>query len=513
MRTVRGLHVCLVVTVLVIAVQHGVAQSAAPLPVGLDIMAELARPKAFRALRASSAKKVLTENGDSVPVEPGQTVVLGALTGPGAITHLWIFGHPLEPLQSNALVLRIYWDGAEDPSVEAPLGDFFGVGQGMSRDVDSAVVSVTGFGHSRNCFWNMPFQESARVTVTNESKDRRIGGLWYLLNWRQYEEPLPADTPYFHARYRQAFPTQPGENYVICDTVGSGHFAGTVLSVLHTDLGWFGEGDERFYVDGEAYPSLSGTGTEEYVGDAWGLREFMRPMFGVPMFEGYHPGDRASMYRWHLTDPIPFKQSLRMEIEHFGALRAPDLRWVKGFNERADWFSSVAFWYQYPPRTFEKRIPPFEERLPRYTVIPRDALTIRMTPEVPFWEEMYIPGVDGATIEYEFEVEEAGRYQVNAVMGHFFTGGTYQPAVDGENVGRPRDYSFRGEDMAWEGFDLHDLAAGKHTLRFTSVGTGREQRTLDPPHRALRLDWIVLLRLEDLEGYRSVHNRLLGGEE
>ena len=219
-------------------------------PGGLDVMAELVQPKTFKALRESSAKKDLTKNGDSVTVNPGETIVLGELQGPGAISHFWVFGHPMYPFLSNALVVRMYWDGAADPSVEAPLGDFFGVGQGMTRDVDSLAVSVSAFGHSRNCFWNMPFHKSARVTITNESTEHRVG-LWYLLNWRQYEAPLPQDTPYFHARYRQAFPTQPGENYLLCETTGSGHYVGTVLSVLHTDLGWFGEGDERFYVDGE----------------------------------------------------------------------------------------------------------------------------------------------------------------------------------------------------------------------------------------------------------------------
>ena len=483
------------------------------IPGGLDAMADLAQPKNYKALRESSAKKNLAENGDSKSVDPGQTLVLGELEGPGAITHFWIFAHPMEPFLSNALVLRIYWDGAEQPSVEAPLGDFFGVGQGMNRNVDSQVVSVSAYGHSRNCYWNMPFNKSAKVTITNESKEYRANGMWYILNWRQHENPLPENTPYFHARYRQEFPTQSGTNYVICDTKGKGHYVGTVLSMMHTDLGWFGEGDERFYVDGEDYPSLSGTGTEEYFGYAWGLREFMRPFSGVPMFEGYHPGDRASMYRWHLLDPVPFKKSLRLEIEHFGALRAPDLRWVKGFNERTDWFSSVAFWYQHPVRTFEERIPPFEARLPKYTVIPRDKFVVRTTPEdMKYWGDMYVPGEDGAVIEFDFEIEETGRYQVNAVMGYFFTGGLYQASVDGKDVGRPRDYSFRGEDTAWDSFDLHDFEPGTHTLCFTSLDTGMEQRSQNPQHRALRVDAIILLRLQDMEGYQAVHKRVLEKE-
>ena len=112
--------------------------------------------------------------------------------------------------------------------------------------------------------------------------------------------------------------------------------------------------------------------------------------------------------------------------------------------------------------------------------------------------------------EFDFEVEKAGRYQVNAIMGYFHSGGCYQASVDGREVGRPRDYSFQGEDTGWDGFDLHDFEPGRHTLSFKCVGTGKEQRTQDPAHRALRVNAIILLRLQDIEGYRAVHDRLLG---
>ncbi len=161
-------------------------------------------------------------------------------------------------------------------------------------------------------------------------------------------------------------------------------------------------------------------------------------------------------------------------------------------------------------RTFDETIPPFETRLPKYTVIPKEKFSVRTTPEVPTWDGMYVPGEDGATIDFDFEVEKAGRYQVNAVVNYFFTGGLYQASVDGQDVGRPRDYSFRGEDTTWDSFDLHDFDPGTHTLRFKYLGTGREQRSMDPQHRALRVDAIMLLRLQDIGGYRAVHKRLLG---
>jgi D-arabinan exo alpha-(1,3)/(1,5)-arabinofuranosidase (non-reducing end) len=495
------------IALLLAAVLPAPGQQPAPYP-DSGLMAELAQPKQFEARRESSAKKDLAMNMDREPIEPGETTVLGELEGPGAITHLWCFAHTQNPLFSRALVLRIYWDGAEHPSVEAPLGDFFAVGHGGYANVNSAVVSVTAFGRSRNCFWNMPFRKSARVTITNESTEHRIYGLWYKLNWRKYDA-LPDDTPYFHARYRQECPAKPGD-YTILETEGRGHYVGTVLSVQQMDRGWFGEGDERFYIDGEDYPSLSGTGTEEYFGYAWGLRPFDGAYFGVPLFDGHYPGDRASAYRWHLLDPIPFKKSLKLTIEHYGGLTLENLDWVGGFFETTDWFSSVAFWYQTPVATFEECIPPLEERLAPYRVIDRDDMTIRTQPRVELDEDgNYHPGTPEAAIEYSFEVKQAGCYQINAMMGYMFTGAMYQTLVDGQTVGVPRDYGFAGEDTGWECFDYHKFGPGVHTLRFECRGLSPSHRTLYPKKYTLRLDRLILLRLEDMEGYGEMERRVM----
>ena len=280
---------------------------------------------------------------------------------------------------------------------------------------------------------------------------------------------------------------------------------GTVLGVHQMDLGWFGEGDERFYLDGEDYPSLSGTGTEEYFGDAWGLRPFARPFFGAPLFEGYYPGDRVSAYRWHVHDPVAFKKSLKLTIEHHGALRREeDLYWVGGFYERSDWFSSVAFWYQYPARTFDTPLPPRAERLAPYRVLSGEALRMRATPQEALQDGSYLPGRPDGVLEVGFDIEEAGRYQVNAMMGHFFSGGIYQAFVDGTPVGGPRDYCFAGEDTAWDNFDLHDFAPGAHVLRFEGRGLSPQQRSLTPKQYALRLEQLIILRLEDMAGYQKV---------
>ncbi|MCP4639256.1 MAG: DUF2961 domain-containing protein [bacterium] len=501
-RFMRGLGVAALLAVSVVAAAQQTPQG--------DLMAELAAPKTFKALRTSSAQPDLTKNMDRHPIEPGKTLVLADLDGPGAITHIWCFAHTVNPLFSRALVIRIYWDGAKEPSVEAPLGDFFAVGHGGYADVDSAIVSVSAFGRSRNCFWNMPFRGHARITVTNESKEHRIYGFWYHVDWRKCDS-LPADTPYFHARYQQEHPAKHGD-YTILDTKGRGHYAGTVLSVHQTDLGWFGEGDERFYVDGEDYPSISGTGTEEYFGDAWGLRPYSRTFFGVPLFEGYYPGDRVSAYRWHVTDPIPFKSSLKMTIEHYGALRSDSLEWVGGFFERSDWLSSVAFWYQHPKATFEDSLPSLSERLAPYRIVLSQDLSSRRVPDIPLSEDgVYNPGVGDAVAEFDFEVSKAGCYQINAMTGRMFTGGRYQVFVDGRPAGPVRDYGFAGEDTAWDSYDLHRLDAGTHTLRFEGRGPSPNQRTLSPKRFSLHLDKLILLRLDDMAGYRSVALQRLGG--
>ena len=163
----------------------------------------LYRPQNYRAKRESSTHRDLHSNGDARSIAKGQTLVLGDLTGPGMITHIWCTVGSFDPFYGRSLVLRIYWDGADTPSVEAPLGDFFGVGHGAYADFTSIPVSVSSHGRARNCFWPMPFRKRARVTVTNESKKYDTDSFYYYLDWQKHEK-LPEDIAYFHARYRQA---------------------------------------------------------------------------------------------------------------------------------------------------------------------------------------------------------------------------------------------------------------------------------------------------------------------
>lgn len=498
------------VGVLVIACVVGVAtlhRAVAAEPDGsATALDALYRPHQFRTLRDSSSAADLNSNGDSRSIEPGKTLVAAELEGPGIVTHMWFTVASADPFYGRSLVLRIYWDGAEKPSVETPLHDFFGLGHGAKVSYRSIPVTVESWGRSLNCYWRMPFRKSAKMTVTNESEEYRTDSFYYHINWQKHET-LPEDTMYFHARYRQAMPAQPGD-YVILETTGKGNYVGTVYSAQMVELGWFGEGDDRFYVDGEEYPSIRGTGTEEYFGDAWGFRQFYAPLFGVPLWEGYFPGDRGSAYRWHLMNPVSFKKSLKVSIEHRGSVFTDEGQHLGQFFERPDWLSSVAFWYQSPTVTFTEPIPPAAERIAPYQVLSVSDLEIRAEPAAGLTkggeELMYMPGTPDAKLEIDFDVKKPGRYQISAFINHSVFGSRYQPFLDDEPLGEELDLCVSGSDPLWVSFDLHDLSAGKHTLKFEGRGPSPKRRSMAPQGYAFGFNYLLLLRLEDMEGYHQV---------
>lgn len=469
----------------------------------------LTRLGGFTTHRESSSNTDLHRNGDARSIAPGETLVLGELAGPGEITHIWCTVGSEDVFYSQALVLRMYWDGAETPAVEAPLGDFFAVGHGAHADVNSGPVSVNSNGRARNCFWPMPFQKSARVTVTNESPRYPTDSFYFYLDWRQYEKPM-RDAVYFHAQYRQATPAATGD-YRILETQGRGFYIGTVQSVHMMETGWFGEGDDRFYIDGEETPSLRGTGTEDYYSDAWGFREFCRPLYGVPLWDGYFVGDRVTAYRWHLDSPVAFKKSLRVAIEHKGSIFTDQTQFLGQFIERADWVSTVAFWYLDAPghRTTEPW-PALGRRLPPYLVVNADTLSHRATPAQMIMKDSggvnYLPGRPDAAIEFDVVIDKPGRYRIDAVMLYGFMGGVYQPFLDGTAIGGPIDFCREGQDPIWTRLDVHDLKTGTHTLRFEGRGHSPNERSLAPKSCGLGLARLILLRLDDMPGYREAQN-------
>lgn len=320
------------------------------LPVlGQDILSNLGKPQDYISRRISSYDRS-GANRDSLTIEPGATAVLAEISGPGAIHHIWVT-IAAEPFYGRKLVLRMSWDGEMVPSVEAPIGDFFGVGHGLDRSFSSLPINCSSEGRARNCYWLMPFRKSARITVTNEGQ-KPVPAFYYYVDYRVLQE-LSEFTPYFHAQYRQEMPCTPGGNYVLLEGEGRGHYVGCNLSVLQRSGGWWGEGDDMIFVNGEKTPSLHGTGSEDYFSDAWGMREDENPFYGCPLQEeDFQTGSKATVYRFHIPDPIPFTKSILVTIEHGHA------------NDRADNFSSVAYWYQAEPHKPFPPLPSVDKRLP-----------------------------------------------------------------------------------------------------------------------------------------------------
>src|SRR5262249_19695810 len=278
-------------------------------------------------------------------VIPGEEAILADLPGPGVVTHLWITIAANEYAWPRLLRLRVYYDGSPEPSVDAPLGDFFGVGFGFERPVESSRIRASSDGHARNSYWPMPFRKSCRVTLTNEGR-RRVDHLYFHVDWNKVPS-LPPDTAYFHARYRQELPApNDGKPYPFLEVKGRGFYVGTVLSVVQAEAGGLGGGGGHFYVGGEEEASVEGTGAGGQVKRAWGLHVEEGPYFGVPVAEGTGLGSRMTAYRWHLTDPVPFTKSLYFEIEHKGWTFNADGSVKSAFGERTDLMSSVSYWYQ-----------------------------------------------------------------------------------------------------------------------------------------------------------------------
>jgi hypothetical protein len=317
-------------------------------------------------------------NGDARAIAPGETLTLLDDAGPGLISHVWVTIASDDPSHLKALVLRMFWDGEVTPSVETPIGDFFGLGLGDYHLYESVPLAV-GSDKALNCFFPMPFQKHARITVTNEGAVR-TDAFYFNIDYRIFGKPLPGDLLYFHAEYRQAAPARGWTNdwksngdaivnekknlngdgnYVWMEAAGRGHFVGVTMSVLQNQDGWWGEGDDMFFVDGEKLPSINGTGSEDYFLGAWdfGGHAFSYGLFGAPVVGRELTGGRWSLYRFHLDSPIPFTKSLRATIEHGHA------------NVRSDNYFSVAYWYQAEPHAAFPALPRLEERIPQLHVV------------------------------------------------------------------------------------------------------------------------------------------------
>jgi hypothetical protein len=486
------------------------------------LLGSLARPQEGRSMRATSTMRVgeirrgpngerntgerrydpnadprgdasEQSNWDNFNVPPGETHVLLDARGPGMITHMWITFLGPEPQnwapQGSAdhqeLMMRMYWDGNPRPAVEAPVGDFFANCFGKRSEVISLPVVVED-ADSYNSFWRMPFQKAARIEIENQSS-KPLSLLYYNIDWIKLDR-LPKDTPYFYAQYRQEYPVEHGKDYVLLETTGKGHYVGTVLAVRTRSPEWFGEGDEKVYIDGEAKPSIWGTGTEDYFLSAWGLKKTSTPYFGVPFFDQWGiVGGHTSAYRWHLNDPIVFNTGIKVTLEHMGWI-SPDenpAHKSSSWNEREDDYASVAFWYQTGTPTFSARAPGARERrlpsLERVVSYASDFVDSAhhgageaLKQQIELYEGpqlLYRPETPaGAWLEIPIEVKkkEPLRLLINATRSDDF--GRYQAFLNGVKLGSPMD--FYSDVVDSREFHLLDFwpDSGTYTLRLQCTG-------------------------------------------
>jgi len=297
-----------------------------------------------------------------ITLKAGETATLADIAGPGVIRHLWITVRP-EALRS--CVLRFYWDGDAAPSIEVPLGDFFALGHGLRTTVVSLPVAVCPSG-GMNAYWPMPFRKHARITVTNDYHEDH-GGFFYQVDYAL--TAVPKEAGYLHAQWRRSQTSRAQPEHVILDGVrGRGHYVGTYIAWTQLSGGWWGEGEVKFFIDGDsAHPTYCGTGTEDYFGGAWcfydegGVEQpFNTPFLGLPL-SVQKPGQvpRHGLFRWHIMDPIHFKKDLRVTIQALG--------WWPGgkYQPLTDDIASTAFWYQRLPHVPFPALPGINERFAR----------------------------------------------------------------------------------------------------------------------------------------------------
>ncbi|RKN76040.1 glycoside hydrolase family 172 protein [Paenibacillus ginsengarvi] len=292
----------------------------------------------------------------SVQIPAGTEFTLATITEPGAIQHIWM---TCFPGVWRTMILRMYWDGEELPSVEAPVGDFFCNGWCERSNVSSLPVAVNPAG-GMNCYWEMPFRQSARITVENIADKEAV--LYFQIDYTLTE--VPEDSAYFHAQWRRSNPLPYKEVHTLLDGVaGRGHYVGTYIAWQSNSSGWFGEGEIKFYLDGDRdFPTICGTGTEDYFGGAWNWEQpkgeygtYSTPFLGMHQVlkpDGlYRSQQRFGMYRWHVMDPIRFESELRVTIQALG--------WRSGgrYLPLQDNLASTAFWYQSEPHAAFQPLP------------------------------------------------------------------------------------------------------------------------------------------------------------
>lgn len=297
-----------------------------------------------------------------IELQAGETRTIAEIEGPGMIQHIWI---TVDPKVFRDFVLRIYWDGETTPSVEAPLGDFFCCGHALRAKINSLPIAVNPAG-GLNSYWPMPFRRSAKITIENQHRDA-MNGFFYQITYAL--RPVPESAAYFHAQWRRTLTTREQPEHTLLDGVtGRGHYVGTYIAWTQFSNGWWGEGEIKFFLDDDGeYPTICGTGTEDYFGGAWGFygpdnREepYSTPFLGLPLVRHVdNEVPRYGLYRWHIMDPIRFRKALRVTIQALGW-------WPNSkFQPLTDDLASVSYWYQAEPHAQFPALPDAESRWSR----------------------------------------------------------------------------------------------------------------------------------------------------
>lgn len=338
--------------------------AAAPAALGQSVLENMLDPSRLPYLKKSTFRQIASTdttggNADRLVIQEGGTAVLADISGPGVIARIWVTIASGDPNYLRRILLRMYWDDEATPSVEVPVGDFFGTGFEKVHYLSRYLGMSSGGFYS---YWPMPFRRRARIEVVNET-GRRVDAFYYQIDYQELHEPLERDVAYFHAQWRRETRTDPARNYTVLEARGRGHFVGLNMSMQgYNRQLWFLEGDEMVYVDGESWPSMYGTGTEDYFTSGWYFNEgtFAGSLHGLIIKDEEQA--RIAAYRYQIADAIPFTESIRFTIEHGHA------------NSQMGDYSSTAYWYQMEPHAPFPEMPPAAARIPLRVLVPEGAV-------------------------------------------------------------------------------------------------------------------------------------------
>lgn len=448
--------------------------------------------KTYRSARVSSEDR--KGNADARPIAPGASLTLAELTGPGEIVHLWTTIASPDANHLRNLVIRIYWEGNDYPSVESPIGDFYGLGNAKYYYFNNPVQAI-GTVNGMNCFWPMPFRKAAKIVVTNEGT-KPVHAFYYYVDWRKLDT-VPENFGYFNAQYHQAFPNESGKPYLILDTAGGpGHYVGVSLSIHTRVPGWWGEGDDMMTIDGESSPSIWGTGSEDYFSGAWCYGDtFYTDYFGMP-YRGRmdHEADNYwNVYRLHLESPIAFQKEIRVEIEH-GAGGFDETRPISNND-----YSSCVYYYTANLQPLKGALPKAADRMPK--IMPFDMVTEIETQQLPFetnvaegglqemapfgnkgndWvsrdQTFFHPGKKDQVSTFTFEVAKELEAPLKIQYTKAPDYATIRVALDDKTLIKNLDCYSKKVEAAVTVSPAVKLGPGKHTLSFTIVGKNQASK-------------------------------------